>query len=216
MNGLLLVAAGAALAATDGPVIRSAPEPIPCVALTFDDGPDPVTTPQVIDILRDAGAVATFFVEGRWADAYPGIVQRIVFEGHAIGNHSWDHPRYTRTSMGEVASQAARTDRAILSAVGYAPALLRPPYGAYNGAVLEAIGDRTVVAWSVDALDWLNKSPARIVARIERDVRPGSIILMHDIHPTTVEALWPVIEAIRAKGLGFATVPDLLAGRCTH
>ncbi len=202
--------------------LEAAPEPPPvpervdcrvakCVALTFDDGPSGRTTPRLLDLLEREDVHATFFVLGTQAQAYPKILRRIAADGHEIGNHSWSHPDLTRLDPEDALSQMRRTSRAIEKATGRAPDLLRPPYGARDKK-LDALarGDGYAeVLWSIDTRDWENHSPKKIIAAAKKAKR-GAIILMHDIHADTVDAVPGVVAALRKKGFTLVTVSDLL------
>lgn len=194
------------------------PEPSPvdcrkesCVAITFDDGPAGRTTSRLLDILARAQAPATFFVLGTQAQAYPKVLSRIVADGHEIGNHSWSHPDLTRLDARAVRKQILRTERAIEKATGVTPTVLRPPYGARSkkvDAIARKLGYAEVL-WSVDTRDWANHDPKKIVASAGK-ARRGAIILMHDIHPETVDAVPRVITKLRKKGFTLVTVSELL------
>jgi peptidoglycan/xylan/chitin deacetylase (PgdA/CDA1 family) len=179
-----------------------------CVALTFDDGPDRTLTPRVLDILSQERVRATFYLVGSRAAQNPGIVRAIAAGGHEIGNHSWSHPNMTGLSAAAVASQIARTDDAIRSAAGRRPATFRPPYGAWNSRVASALDGRPLVMWDVDTQDWRNRNAARIT-QVSARARPGSVILMHDIHATTVAALPGVIRELKSEGRRFVRVSDV-------
>ncbi len=195
--------------------VRNVPEATGCVALTFDDGPHVTLTPQLLDILRSEGIRATFYVVGQRVASWPDIVARAVRESHEIGNHSWNHALFTTLSDAEIASQLARTDAAILAATGIVPATVRLPGGDGNARVFGLI-DRPVVFWDVDTLDWQNRSPPTI-QQISARAYSGSIVLLHDIHATTIAAVPGVIATLRAQGLQFVTVSELLSGRvCTN
>lgn len=186
----------------------------PYVALTFDDGPHATLTPRLLDILKEKGVKATFFVLGQCVAANPGILERAVAEGHEIGNHSWDHKAFTKSGGAGVASQVNQTSAAIENAIGKKPVLVRPPYGATNAAITKRLNEEfgmKVIMWDVDPLDWKVRNPAHVKAQILKGAKPGSIILSHDIHPTTIEAMAGTIDELKAKGLQFVTVSELLA-----
>lgn len=184
---------------------------IACVALTFDDGPSPETTPGLLDLLKEEGVRATFFVEGRWAQAYPDLVRREVAEGHSVENHTWDHPDLATLPANQVASQIESTDQAIAAAGVPAPTLIRAPYGSAGDAVAATV-DKPLVFWSVDAFDWRDQQPGVFVPRLLDGLEPGGIALMHDIYPSTVEGQRLLIGTLRERGYTFVTVPQLLAG----
>jgi peptidoglycan-N-acetylglucosamine deacetylase len=191
----------------------------PVVALTFDDGPDPEWTPRVLEVLERHGARGTFFVVGKQAAQYPGLLERMVAAGHALANHTWDHPslptlrgRYRRTQLAWCRDVLGARDSR----------LFRPPYGHQTPASLldaRLLGYR-VVLWDAIAEDWLADPPETLVARVERRLTAGSIVLFHDrlatwVDPThcdrgpTVAAVEQLLERHRGR-YRFVTVPELL------
>ncbi|MEV0380399.1 polysaccharide deacetylase family protein [Nonomuraea sp. NPDC050643] len=182
-----------------------------CVALTFDDGPG-VYTDALLRHLAAYRARATFFVVGRNVAANPGILRRTYAAGHEIGSHTWSHPDLTRLSALGVRSELARADRAIRAAIGITPKLVRPPYGALNAAVRSQTA-RPMVLWSVDTLDWRFRNSARVIRKTTASVRPGSVILFHDIHPSTVAAMPALLKVLSKRGYTFVTVSQLYGGR---
>ncbi|WP_127088164.1 polysaccharide deacetylase family protein [Aquabacter cavernae] len=186
----------------------------PYVAITFDDGPNPETTPKLLKMLADRNIKATFFVLGSRAVASPEILRAMVAAGHEVANHSWNHPQLTKLTVAAVDKQIEDTNAAIFEATGVKSAYLRPPYGSMNGTLQQHIIDKyqmSFIYWSVDPLDWKNRDPNAIYDQIMRQVHPGSIILAHDIHPTTVAAMPRVLDALLAKGYKFMTVSELIA-----
>ena len=172
----------------------------PCAAgyvrLTFDDGPHPTATPDVLDTLADRGVEATFFVTGEMTAARPDIVRRASREGHRIGNHSWSHPELTTLDRAQVRSQLRRTNEVIAQATGNAPSEWRPPYGATNGLVEAAardVGLTSMVLWTVDPRDWTDPPATTIRDRVLQGVRPGSIVLLHDATGQNTPAALPMI-----------------------
>ncbi|WP_051107823.1 polysaccharide deacetylase family protein [Actinomadura atramentaria] len=184
-----------------------------CVALTFDDGPGPYTA-KLLDILAARHVRATFFLVGTNARAYPKLVRRERAEGHVVANHSWDHADLRRRSAAGVRSELARTQRAIERAGGGTPTLMRPPYGSTNGTVASVARGLGLaqILWTVDPLDWKDRNTALVTKRVVRGARPGYIILSHDIHRTTVNAVPAIIARLKAKGYVFVTVPELFSG----
>jgi peptidoglycan/xylan/chitin deacetylase (PgdA/CDA1 family) len=182
-----------------------------CVALTFDDGPGKYTA-QLLDELAAARAPATFFLVGRNVAKYPDLVAREVADGHAVGNHSWDHHSLVTLPPDAVAAELDQTTAAIQAAAGVGTTLVRPPYGATNDQVAAALAARgdAAIMWSVDTEDWKNRDVALTTQRALAGAAPGSIILMHDIHPTTVQAVPGIIDQLRAAGYTLVTVPQLL------
>ncbi|MEQ4719620.1 polysaccharide deacetylase family protein [Nonomuraea sp. B19D2] len=187
---------------------------VKCVALTFDDGPGRHTG-TLLRHLAKYHARATFFVLGSNVVTYPRVLRRTVAAGHEIGNHTWSHPLLTRLPAARVRSQIARTDRAVKAAAGVMPHLVRPPYGAFNRAVRRQIA-RPIVMWNVDTLDWRYRNSATVARRTLRSVRPGSIVLFHDIHRTTVGAMPRVLKSLAKRGYHFVTVSELFGGRPPH
>lgn len=187
--------------------------PGPYVALTFDDGPNPHTTPQVLDILRRYRAKATFFVVGENAARYKHIVSRAASEGHEIGSHTWDHASLVKLSRANIVSQMDRTAAAIREAIGHAPTVMRPPYGATNPAIIEMLAERygtPSILWSVDTQDWKHPGVSVVVHRAVDRAKNGSIILLHDIHASTLDAVEGVVRGLQARGFRLVTVSELI------
>src|SRR5947199_4846144 len=186
----------------------------PYIAMTFDDGPSATLTPKLLDILAAHHIKVTFFVLGENVTEHPEIVARAAREGHEIASHSWSHPNFAKMSLESVRSQLQRTDDAIKSAIGKSPTLLRPPYGSITEREKRWIHDEfgyDIILWDVDPLDWKRPGPAVVRNRILKETRPGSIVLSHDIHPGTVEAMPSTFDELEAKGFKFVTVSELLA-----
>ena len=187
----------------------------PYIAMTFDDGPSAKLTPHLLDLLKERNMHVTFFVLGENAKPHPEILKRALAEGHEIGNHSWDHPQLSKLSDEQVRSQLDRSKEAIMTATGGKPVtLMRPPYGALTKDqrrwVHEELGYK-IILWDVDPLDWKRPGPSVVEERILQGTRNGSIILSHDIHPGTVEAMPDTFDKLLAKGFKFVTVSELLA-----
>lgn len=186
----------------------------PYVALTFDDGPHPVLTPKLLDILRQQGVRATFYVIGRSVEAHPEIARRIVAEGHEIANHTWSHPALPSVGAARLHEELRKTMEVIQRVTGRKPTNMRPPYGAINDRVRQAIlrdHGLDVIMWSVDPLDWKRPGAEVVRRRLVEGATPGGILLAHDIHPGTIEAVPGAIRDLKARGFGFATVSQLLA-----
>ncbi|PYM01354.1 MAG: polysaccharide deacetylase family protein [Verrucomicrobia bacterium] len=167
----------------------------PYIALTFDDGPSEKLTPRLLDLLGQHHIHATFFVIGENVAQHPEILQRAVREGHEIGNHSWSHPNLAKMSDDAVRSQIKRTEEAITGAIGSRPVLLRPPYGSITPRQKHLIHDA---------------GPNIVSSRILKETRPGSIVLSHDIHAQTIQAMPAPLTELEAKGFKFVTVSELL------
>src|SRR5437899_632314 len=185
----------------------------PYIAMTFDDGPSAMLTPKLLDLLAAHRIKATFFVIGENVAEHPEIVARAAREGHEIGNHSWSHPNFGKMSDQGVRSQLQRTDDAIKNATSQRPTLMRPPYGSITARekrwIYEAFGYR-IILWDVDPYDWKRPGPAVVRSRILKETQPGSIVLSHDIHPGTIEAMPSTFDALEAKGFKFVTVSELI------
>ncbi|KEQ39989.1 peptidoglycan GlcNAc deacetylase [Streptococcus mitis] len=182
------------------------------VALTFDDGPNPTTTNQALDTLSKYGIKATFFVLGKNVSGNEGILKRMKADGHVIGNHSWSHPVLSKLSLDDAKKQITDTEDALTKVLGSSSKLMRPPYGAITDDIRNSL-DLSFIMWNVDSLDWKSKNEAAILTEIQREVKNGSIILMHDIHAETVNALPKVIDYLKGQGYDFVTIPDLLDSR---
>ena len=182
------------------------------VALTFDDGPNPTTTNQALDTLSKYGIKATFFVLGKNVSGNEEILKRMKSDGHVIGNHSWSHPVLSKLSLDEAKKQINDTEAALTKVLGSSSKLMRPPYGAITDDIRNSL-DLSFIMWDVDSLDWKSKNEASILTEIQRQVKNGSIILMHDIHVETVNALPKVIDYLKEQGYEFVTVPEMLHSR---
>jgi len=185
----------------------------PYIAMSFDDGPSATLTPKLLDLLAARHIKATFFVIGENVLEHPEIVARAAREGHEIGNHSWSHPNLAKMSQESVRSQLQRTDDAIKNATGERPTLMRPPYGSITDREKHWIHDEfgyRIILWDVDPYDWKRPGPAVVRNRILKETRPGSIVLSHDIHPGTIEAMPSTLDALEAKGFKFVTVSELI------
>ena len=184
------------------------------LAMTFDDGPHPQHTPRLLDMLKQRGIKATFFVVGQNAAQYPEILKRMVAEGHELANHSYSHPILNPLGEGGIREQLDKTHQAVLGATGVTMKLLRPPYGALTENMrrwtYQTFGYRTIL-WDVDPLDWKVRDAARVQSEILGHARAGSIVLAHDIHKSTVDAMPETLDALAAKGFKFVTVSELIA-----
>jgi peptidoglycan/xylan/chitin deacetylase (PgdA/CDA1 family) len=186
----------------------------PYIAMTFDDGPHATDTPKLLDMAAKRHIKLTFFVLGECIEQNPGVLRREVAEGHEIGNHSWSHPNLAKLSDEGVRNQLQRTEDIIWQTTGIRPKLMRPPYGELTKRQCQWVNHDfgyKVILWDVDPLDWKRPGSIVVAQRIVAGARPGSIILSHDIHPPTIEAMPQVFDALLAKGFKFVTVSELLA-----
>jgi peptidoglycan/xylan/chitin deacetylase (PgdA/CDA1 family) len=181
---------------------------VACVALTFDDGPAGPTV-ALLDVLAKAGVPATSFVVGVNARLQPAVLARMIAEGHEIGNHSFDHKDLSTLSGEQIREQWRVTSEIISSATGVSPVLFRPPYGVTNELMSSTI-KAPFILWSVDPRDWADRDAAAITRRVLESARPGDIILLHDIHVTSVNAVPAIVDGLRQRGFTFVTVSTLL------
>ncbi|HNX77746.1 MAG TPA: polysaccharide deacetylase family protein [Candidatus Rifleibacterium sp.] len=193
------------------------------VVLTFDDGPHPRTTPQVLEILRQRNIKAIFFVLGVQAQKFPELVKQIHDEGHLIGNHSYSHKNLAQVSSEKMHDEINRTSRLIESITGRRPAFLRPPYGAMNRNVLRAAKTEgmDIVLWTIDPKDWHSKNELSVLRQVDRqmgfnggDLRGGAILL-HDIYPSTVRALGPMLDRLAANEYRVTSIDRLDSSSAT-
>lgn len=181
--------------------------------LTFDDGPDPAYTPTILDLLRQHGATATFFLIGELVDHHPGLVRRIVEEGHQLGNHSWSHPSMPQMPIQAQMEEIARTDASLQAYDGRARHPFRPPFGRLprNLLLRFARTGRTVALWSYDSHDYQRLPAATLLERIRGNPpRDGDVLLMHDDNDETVALLASLLPEWRARGYALRAMP---AGR---
>lgn len=189
------------------------------VALTFDDAPDPRFTPQILDVLKDKGVSATFFIMGENAEKHPELVKRMVREGHAIGNHTYTHPDLTKITDDAFHKEVLSTQELLESQIGYRPFLFRPPYGTIYERHLRWLGDKQLVTvnWNADSKDWRSLSKQQVYANIMKGIKPGAIVLQHagggkgeDLRGT-ITALPLVIDELRKQGYSIVTLTQMLA-----
>lgn len=182
------------------------------IALSFDDGPGPETTPALLTILAEKNVKATFFMLGQNAEAYPDVVKQVTEQGHEVASHSYSHPQLNTLDTKTLADEIKKTDKAIYQACGILPRNLRPPYGAIDAESAKIIG-KPIIQWDIDSYDWESKNTQAVIQRVNQTSYPGGIILMHDIHPSTVQAVGQVIDNLRNQGYEFVTTSDILAGK---
>ena len=179
------------------------------IALTFDDGPKAGTTDRLLDGLKERGASATFFLVGEWGTNNRDLVRRMQEEGHQVGNHTWSHVRLEGADYDELLEEIERNEKLLRDILGGENYWLRPPYGAIEEELTDQIRV-PMIKWSVDPRDWESRDRDSIVAAILREVRPNSIVLLHDIYPSSVEAALEVVDTLQKQGYWFVTVEELL------
>lgn len=178
------------------------------VALTFDDGPSKHTR-HLIEELNKRGAKATFFMVGKNVASFDQTVKFMSDSGHQLGNHTFDHKNIKKLSMDEFLNQINKTDDAVMKACGKKTTAFRPPEGANDSEKYQRI-DKTITYWSVDPLDWKNRDTALVKSRVLSKVKDGSIILLHDLYPTSVQAAIEIVDELQKQGYKFVTVNELI------
>ncbi len=196
-----------------GKIVNSVATNRKVIALTFDDGPWN-NTPQILDILKASQIQATFFMVGKHIQAYPQVVKQVVAEGHAVGNHTWNH-RYGNYSPTTAAEEIQRTSELLYQVSGIRTTLFRPPGGILNNGLAAYIQSQkgTVIMWSNDSLDWRSSPAQTITNNVLKNARPGRIVLLHDgggDRSRTIAALPGIIRELKKQGYEFVTVPQLL------
>lgn len=184
----------------------------PMVALTFDDGPSSIFTPEILDILKEHNSFATFFVLGTEAEQHPEILKQMINEGNEIGNHSYSHLNLTLLSDENLAFQVETPQVIIESITGQAPTLLRPTYGFFNDELVKKI-PLPLILWSIDTVDWQSRNADVINNIIIQNVKDGDIILMHDIYDSTLEAVRRIVPELINQGYQLVTVSEMADAR---
>ncbi len=179
------------------------------IALTFDDGPHPYYTEQLLDGLKDRGVKATFFVTGMHAEEYPEVIQRMSEEGHLIGNHTYSHMQLSSSNGEAFKEELVRTSEAIEQLTGQEVQYVRPPYGTWDKKFEKEL-NMFPVLWTVDPLDWCSDNVSGIVQKVTAKVKENSIILLHDEYKSTVTAALQIVDELMEEGYEFVTVDELL------
>lgn len=184
------------------------------IAITFDDGPHPENTSRLLDMLKQRKIKATFYVVGNMVKYSPQLLQRMIAEGHEIGNHTVTHNTLSRMSDDALLKELRAAHDQIVAACGVAPVTMRPPGGAIKkdqkSLMLRELGYPTIL-WSVDPEDWKRPGPAVVTSRLVNGASPGGILLVHDLHKPTVDAMPATFDQLLAMGYEFVTVSELLA-----
>lgn len=179
------------------------------IALTFDDGPHPYYTEQLLDGLKDRDVKVTFFVLGKHAEQYPDLVQRMSEEGHLIGNHTYSHMQLNKRNSEAFKEELVKTSELIEELTGQEVQYVRPPYGTWNKS-FESELNMFPVLWNIDPLDWSSSNVSGIVRKVTSKAKENAIILMHDEYDTTVTAALQIIDELKEQGYEFVTVEELL------
>lgn len=177
------------------------------IALTFDDGPGPYTQ-RIVDCLKEHNGRATFYLLGMNVEVYPDVVKAMKQAGNEIGNHSYDHPNLRLQTTDIILSQMWKTDKAIEAVIGETTSTMRPPYGKFNSTV-QAIVGKPVILWSMTTLDWYHQDKDLTVKYVMSNVSDGDVILMHDIHESTMEAVIELVPKLQCEGYELVTVSEL-------
>lgn len=179
------------------------------IAFTFDDGPHPVWTERLLDGLKARGIRATFFVIGESAEEYPDLIQRMLDEGHQVGNHTYSHVQLTACNEEEAIEEIKKTQEVIYQAAGFIPQYIRPPFGSWNEMLQEETSLEAVL-WDVDPYDWKVQNTDAIVKSILEQTEDGSIILLHDVYETSVGAALKAADIFLERGYRFCTVDEIM------
>lgn len=179
------------------------------IAITFDDGPHPSYTEQLLDGLKERGVHATFFVTGEHAELHPDIIKRMQEEGHLIGNHTYSHVQLTKKNREKFKEELIRTNEVLKEITGEETQYVRPPYGSWDKTFEKEL-NMFPVLWNVDPLDWSSRNVDRITEKIVSKTEEYDIILMHDYYDTSVTAALKVIDELTEKGYVFVTVDEIL------
>lgn len=182
------------------------------IAFSFDDGPSRKNTEKILKALDKNNARATFFMLGQNAKYYPDLVKKVEESGNEVAGHSWNHPLLTKLGKKGVKKQMSQMNEAIASVTGSDVGLLRPPYGSINRTVKKTVKD-PLILWSIDTLDWKTLNADKTADAILNQAKDGDIILMHDIHAPTAEAVKKVLPKLEKKGFQVCTVSELLEAR---
>lgn len=182
------------------------------VAITFDDGPHLKNTDDIVNIFSKYNAHATFFMLGSNVVKYPDVVKRVYDAGHEIGIHTWNHKELTKLSSDEVKNEVNNTATEIEKITGKRPTLVRPPYGSINENVKNSI-DNPLILWNIDSLDWKSRDKEKIVPLVLNNVQDGDIILLHDIHSTTIPAVEEILKYLIENDYQVITVSQMLSAK---
>ena len=187
------------------------------IALTFDDGPSCDTTPRILSVLKRYNAKATFFMIGQNAEKYGDLVRQIHEEAHQIGNHTWNHEVCTRVDPETLRSALLRTSEAIQKQCGVSPIIHRPPEGMSNEDSIRLVGEvgMATIIWSVDPKDWKKRGKELTVQLVLDNTEEGDVVLLHDIHAQTADAVEILVPELIRRGFELVTVEDLAASKHT-
>jgi len=181
----------------------------PKIAITFDDGPHPYYTEQLLDGLKERGVKATFFVMGKQAEAYPELVLRMYEEGHLVGNHTYSHIQLGNNNREIFKAELVRTNEVLLDITGEEPQYVRPPYGSWDKS-FETELTMIPVLWTIDPMDWCSSDVKGIVSRVTKKAEENAVILMHDEYESSVTAALSIVDILQKQGYEFVTVDEIM------
>lgn len=179
------------------------------IAITFDDGPHPYYTEQLLDGLKERGVKATFFVTGMHVEQYPEVIRRMSSEGHLIGNHTYSHIQLSNRNSDAFKQELIQTNEVIEEVTGQEVQYVRPPYGTWDKKFEKEL-NMFPVLWTIDPLDWCSSSSDGITRKVLTKAKENSIILMHDSYPSTVTAALSIVDELQKQGYEFVTVDEIL------
>lgn len=179
------------------------------IALTFDDGPYPNYTRQLLEGLKERNVKATFFILGKSAEEYPDVIETMYEDGHLIGNHTYHHVELTSVGREEFKEEILSTNKLLYELNGEYPQFIRPPFGAWEKELETELG-MIPVLWTVDPLDWCTENSSAVVQRVVTKVKENDIILMHDCYKSSVTAALEIVDILQAEGYEFVTVDEIL------
>ena len=178
------------------------------IAITFDDGPHPEITPKVLDVLREEGVKASFFVIGREAEKHPDLVQQIVDDGHVVGNHTYNHAYVFSKNKAE--KQVTEGQRIIQNIIGKTPTYFRPPFGVMNPKIADAVKKEkcAIIGWDLRSQDGRIRTKEATIKRVKNNLQKATVLLFHDTNPTTPDALREIIHLCKQNGMKIVSIPE--------
>ncbi len=179
------------------------------IALTFDDGPHPYYTEQLLDGLKERGAKASFFVMGKQAEAYPELVLRMHEEGHLVGNHTYSHIQLGKNNRENFKEELVKTNELLTGITGEEPQYVRPPYGSWDKS-FETELMMIPVLWTIDPMDWCSSDVDGIVSKVTKKAQENAVILMHDEYKSTVTAALEIVDILQKQGYEFVTIDEIM------
>ncbi|MDE7359436.1 MAG: polysaccharide deacetylase family protein [Lachnospiraceae bacterium] len=179
------------------------------IAITFDDGPHPYYTEQLLDGLKERGAKASFFVMGKQAEAYPELVLRMHEEGHLVGNHTYSHVQLGENNRETFKAELIKTNELLSGITGEEPQYVRPPYGSWDKS-FETELMMIPVLWTIDPMDWCSSDVSGIVRKVTSKAQENAVILLHDEYKSTVTAALEIVDILQKQGYEFVTVDEIM------